>query len=324
MDKTRGDIFITIRSRDLISTAIGDNNNAGRFNLFQNIIAEENEILAVELVSATIPNSFYNLSNNNNNNKIKFKEGANAYVELTIPSGSYSIIELGTKLKELLEAQSTTWGNGYTYTFSYDEINNLLTITNSGNDAVFDFTGDNTCRRFLGFTSSIQTISDANGITSDRAVDITDTRNSIFIRLPNLNNSKVIESNNGKFSNVIAQVPVELSRNTFFTFEPPQSFKCELAQQQINSIDILITYQDETNNVNFERADWEINLIISFFKAPQSVIKTRRSDDEGVRRMLNEVDTNLTKMETNKKETEELKSYFQEKIGEWNNLKLKT
>lgn len=324
MDKTRGDIFITIRSRDLISTAIGDNNNAGRFNLFQNIIAEENEILAVELVSATIPNSFYNLSNNNNNNKIKFKEGANAYVELTIPSGSYSIIELGTKLKELLEAQSTTWGNSYTYTFSYDEINNLLTITNSGNDSVFDFTGNNTCRRFLGFTSSIQTISDTNGITSDRAVDITDTRNSIFIRLPNLNNSKVIESNNGKFSNVIAQVPVELSRNTFFTFEPPQSFKCELAQQQINSIDILITYQDETNNVNFERADWEINLIISFFKAPQSVIKTRRSDDEGVRRMLNEVDTNLTKMETNKKETEELKSYFQEKIGEWNNLKLKT
>lgn len=324
MDKTRGDIFITIRSRDLISTAIGDNNNAGRFNLFQNIIAEENEILAVELVSATIPNSFYNLSNNNNNNKIKFKEGANAYVELTIPSGSYSIIELGTKLKSLLEQQSTTWGNSYTYTFSYDEINNLLTITNSGNDAVFDFTGNNTCRRFLGFTSSIQTISDTNGIQSDRAVDITDTRNSIFIRLPNLNNSKVIESNNGKFSNVIAQVPVELSRNTFFTFEPPQSFKCELAQQQINSIDILITYQDETNNVNFERADWEINLIISFFKAPQSIIQSRRSDEAGLRRMLNEVDTNLTKMETNKKETEELKSYFQEKIGEWNNLKLKT
>lgn len=324
MDKTRGDIFITIRSRDLISTAIGDNNNAGRFNLFQNIIAEENEILAVELVSATIPNSFYNLSNNNNNNKIKFKEGANAYVELTIPSGSYSIIELGTKLKSLLEQQSTTWGNSYTYTFSYDEINNLLTITNSGNDAVFDFTGNNTCRRFLGFTSSIQTISDTNGIQSDRAVDITDTRNSIFIRLPNLNNSKVIESNNGKFSNVIAQVPVELSRNTFFTFEPPQSFKCELAQQQINSIDILITYQDETNNVNFERADWEINLIISFFKAPQSVIETRRSDEAGLRRMLNEVDTNLTKIETNKKDTEELKSYFQEKIGEWNNLKLKT
>ncbi len=324
MDKTRGDIFITIRSRDLVSTALGDNNNAGRFNLFSNIMAEDNEILAVELISATIPNSFYNLSNNNNNNKIKFKEGSDAYVELTIPSGSYDILELSAKLKTLLEAQSTTWGNSYTYTFSYDEINNLLTITNSGNDAIFDFTGDNTCRRFLGFTSSIQTISDANGITSDRAVDITDTRNSIFIRLPNLNNSKVIESNNGKFSNVIAQVPVELSRNTFFTFEPPQSFKCELAQQQINSIDILITYQDETNNVNFERADWEINLLVSFFNAPQSVIKEREQDVEGTRRMLRQVETNLTKKENNKKDTEELQNYFKEKLGDWSNLKLKT
>ena len=140
MLKTRGDVFITIRSRDLISTAVGDNNNSGRFNLFEDIIADDDEILGVELVSATIPNSFYNLSNNNSNNTITFKEGANAYTTITIPSGSYDILELSDKLKTLLEAQSTTWGNSYTYTFSYDKINNLLTITNSGNDAVFDFT----------------------------------------------------------------------------------------------------------------------------------------------------------------------------------------
>ena len=172
----------------------------------------------------------------------------------------------------------------------------------------------------MGFTSSIQIINSSNGITSNRAVDITDTRNSIFIRLPNLNNNKVIESNNGKFSNVIAQVPVELSRNTFFTFEPPQSFKCELSQKQINSIDILITYQDETNNVNFERADWEINLLISFFRAPQQVILQRQNDAETTRRMLRTVDTNLTNREKNKKDTEELKSYFQQKMAD---LKIK-
>jgi len=99
MNRTRGDILITIRSRDLVSTAIDDNNNAGRFNLFENITAEDDEILSVELVSATIPNSFYNLSNNNTNNKIKFKEGVNDYVELTIPSGSYNILELSAEIK---------------------------------------------------------------------------------------------------------------------------------------------------------------------------------------------------------------------------------
>ena len=314
MIKTRGEIFITIRSRDLVSTAIDTNNNAGSFNLFENITAEEDEIMTVELVSATIPNSFYNLSNNNSNNKITFKEGANAYVTLTIPSGSYNILELSNELKTLLDAQSVIWGNNYSYSFVYNEINNLLTITNSGNDAIFDFTQTNSCRRFLGFTSSIQTINSANGIISDRSVDITDTRNSIFVRLPNLSNSKVIESNNGKFSNVIAQIPIELSRNLFFTYDPPVSFKCELSQKQINSIDILITYQDEQNNVNFERADWELNLIINFFKAPESVVRNRLEDTVLQRRMLETVDTNLSSIENKNKETAELKDYFQSQL----------
>ena len=314
MFRTRGDIFITIRSRDLISTAVGDNNNSGRFNLFEDIIADEDEILGVELVSATIPNSFYNLSNNNSNNTITFKEGANAYTTLTIPSGSYDILELSDKLKELLEAQSTTFGNSYTYTFSYDKINNLLTITNSGNDAVFDFTTNTTCRRFLGFTSSIQTINSADGITSDRAVDITDTRNSIYIRLPNLSNSKVIESNSGKYSNVVAQIPVELSRNNFFTYDPPTKFVCELVQKQINSIDINITYQEETNPVNFERADWECNLIISFFRISKTEKRAREFSHSLQQEMFNRIDQfNTNRIEAKQRE-EEIKKYLDDKL----------
>lgn len=319
MLKTRGDIFITIRSRDLISTAVGDNNNSGRFNLFEDIIADEDEILGVELVSATIPNSFYNLSNNNSNNTITFKEGANDYITLTIPSGSYDILELSDKLKTLLEAQSTVWGNSYTYTFSYDKINNLLTITNSGNDAVFDFTTNTTCRRFLGFTSSIQTINSINGITSDRAVDITDTRNSIYIRLPNLSNSKVIESNSGKYSNVVAQIPVELSRNNFFTYDPPTKFVCELVQKQINSIDINITYQEETNPVNFERADWECNLIISFFRISKTEKRAREFSHSLQQEMYNRIDQfNTNRIEAKQRE-EEIKKYLDNKLK---NLKI--
>ena len=312
MLKTRGDIFISIRSRDLISTSIGDNNNSGRFNLFENILATDTEILSVELVSATIPNSFYNLSANNNNNTIKFKEGLNNYVTLTIPSGSYDILELGSKIKTLLEAQSIIFGNSYTYTFSYDVINNLLIITNSGNDATFDFTTDISCRRFLGFTSSIQIINSSAGIISNRAVDITDTRNSIFVRLPNLSNNKTIESSSGKFSNIIAQVPVALSRNTFFTFDPPTTYKCELSQKQINSIDILITYQDETNNVNFERADWEINLIVSFHQAPVDIINARNKEmglREELYNRVNDYHINKDKMITEQKE---LNQFFQD------------
>ena len=282
--KSRGDIFITIRSRDLISTAVSDFNNSGRFNLFENIVAKENEMLAVELVSATIPNSFYNLSNNNQNNTISFKETNDpSYKILTIPSGSYDILELSTEIKTLLETNST---NGITYTFTYNEITNQITITNSNINITtdFDFTTATTCRRFLGFTSSIKTINSLAGITSDRTVDITDTRNSIFIRLPNLSNNKIIESSSGKYSNCIAQIPVELSRNTFFTYSPPRPFIMTLSQKQINSIDILITYQEQENGVNFERADYEINLIISFFEIPHHT--ERRKTDHNLSSIL--------------------------------------
>ena len=239
--KTRGDLFIAIRSRDLTLTSQQDYNNSGRFTLFESIDAADDEILGVSLVSATIPNSFFNLSNNNQNNKLKFKETGDAdYITLTIPSGSYDILELGSKIKTLLESNST---NTLTYTFTYDEINNTLNIKNSNptvKNTTFDFSIENSCRRFLGFKSQVISITTTNGITSDRAVDITDTRNSIYIRLPNLSNSKVMESSSGKFSNIIAQVPVALSRNSYFNFDPPVEFICELTQKQINSIDINI------------------------------------------------------------------------------------
>lgn len=317
--KTRGDIFITIRSRDLVSTSIGNFNNSGRFNLFSNIIAEEDETLAVELVSATIPNSFYNLSNNNNNNKLTFSETGFSEATITIPSGSYNILELSDKIKELMEAESSSNMNGLIYTFSYDEINNLLTIKNNNptvKNTTFNFTGDNTCRRFLGFSSNSFTINSTNGITSDRAVDITDTRNSLFIRLPNLSNNKIIESSSGKFSNIIAQVPVLLGRNNFFTFDPPTTFKCELTQKQINSIDVLITYQEETNGVNFENADWEINLMISFFKAPKSIREERKREltiENELRNKVNDYYENLYK---NIKDQEELNNYFENNLSQ--------
>ena len=310
-EKTRGDVFIAIRSRDLNLTSQGDYNNSGTLNLFENIIASDDEVLGVSLISATIPNSFYNLSNNNQNNKIKFKETGDAsYKELTIPSGSYDILELSSKVKELLEANST---NTLTYTFTYDEINNELTIKNSNptvKNTTFDFTIENSCRRFLGFKSQIITINSTNGITSDRAVDITDTRNSIYVRLPNLSNSKVIESNS------IAQVPVALSRNTFFVFEPPTEFICELTQKQINSIDINITYQNETEAVNFEGCDWEINLKITFFKSHHTHDKQQEYHHTIEKQLRRQVEIRQTQLLQEHYDQTELNNYINKKLNE--------
>lgn len=266
MEYTRGSNLICIRSRDLKNTdTLGSN---GRLTLHQPIEANEDEVLYVCVMSATFPNSWYNLSAFLNNNTISFKETSDgAFKTITLNEGSYDIFELITQIKSKLEANST---NSLTYTFTYNEITNSVNITHSNTSSItteFDFTANTSCRRTIGFLSSIKTINSSNtSITSDRAVDITDTFNSIYIRLPNLSNQKVIESSTGKYSNIVAHIPVPLSRNTIFTYEPPKPFCMELTQTSISFIDINITFQDEEQRVHFGKGDWEVNLLIEYKK----------------------------------------------------------
>jgi hypothetical protein len=262
-DRTRGSTYITIRSRDLVN--VNSSNSSGRFTLFESIDAGYDEVLGIRLASATIPNSWNNLSATNGNNKITFLEGATSYT-ITIPDGSYSIDELSDEIKSLMETSNS---GAIEYTFSYSEVNNKLTISsNSATITTFKFSLTDSPRRFLGFSSGDITLSSSSSIVSDRAVDITDTQNSIYIRLPNLSNQKVIESSTGKYSNIIAHIPVVLSRNVFFTYEPSNPFEMELTQKTISSIEVAITYQDERDVVEFNKADWEINLEIAFHKQP--------------------------------------------------------
>jgi len=264
MTYTRGSNLICIRSRDLTNT--NDLGNTGRMVLQQPIEANDNEKLYVCILSATFPNSWYNLSTYLNNNTISFKENNdNEFKVIVINEGSYDIYELMDEIKSKLDSDST---NSLTYTLTYNEITNAVNITHSNTANIitqFDFTNSLSCRRTLGFTDNIKIINSSNtSITSDRAVDITDTYNSIYIRLPNLSNQKVIESSTKRFSNIVAHIPVPLSRNTIFTYEPSKPFCMELNQKTIPAIDVNITFQNEEQNVHFGKGDWEINLLIEY------------------------------------------------------------
>ena len=266
--KTRGSNYITIRSRDLINTSNNGNGNSGRFILFEAIECQEDEVLGVSLASATFPNSWYNLSDTTKNNLFTFIEGGTTYNTL-IPDGNYNILELMAKIKSIME---TANGGAIQYTFSYDEINNQVKIiSNSSTITTLKFSIPNSPRRMLGFTEEDINLNSFTALYSNRAVDITDTQNSIYVRLPNLSNQKVIESSTGRYSNIIAHIPVLFSRNSFFTYEPANPFEMELSQRNLSSIDVNITYQNENIPVNFNRGDWEINLIIDFLQKPKSI-----------------------------------------------------
>ena len=262
MTYTRGSNLVCIRSRDLSNTNLLG--NTGRLVLQSPIEANDNERLYVCVLSATFPNSWYNLSSYLNNNTISFKEtGDSDFKLITLDEGSYNILELLSHIKTKLEANST---NNETYTLTYNEITNSVSISRTTMPDItttFDFTTSNSCRRMIGFLSNIVVLQ-FNTIVSDRAVDITDTFNSIYIRLPNLSNQKVIESSTGRYSNISAHIPVPFSRNTIFTYEPAKPFCMELLQKTISAIDINITFQNEEQQVHFFKADWEVNLLIEY------------------------------------------------------------
>jgi len=288
--KTQGARLICVRSRDL--TNMEANSSYGRMILQDAITTDRHEIMTIKVLNATFPNSWANLSANLLNNSLTFKEvgGTNAEITITIPDGSYTIDELMGRIITLMELSN---GSSITYSYSYDDINNKIKIWHSSSsNVILYFDAGNSCRRFLGFTAKEVTIGNGGEAESDRGVDVTDTRNSIYIRVPNLTNSNVIESATGRASNVLAQVPVEMSRNSYFIYEPNHPFEMEITNDTITNIVFSITYQEENTPVDFQNCDWEINLEINFYHRPHTFDPISETIHETITKKVSEHQNN--------------------------------
>lgn len=305
--------LICIRSRDLENTNAF--NNFGSINLNQPIEADEDESLQISLKSAVFPNSFHNLSEMNKNNTITFSEsGQTGLTIVTLANGSYSVYELMTELKALMEENSY---NNWIYNFTYSEISNRIFIKKynwtAGQTTTFDFTTANSARRFFGFSAITKSILSADGIESDRGVDVSDTQNALYVRLCNLTNDRVIESSSFRYSNIIAVIPLPLSRNSFFVYEPNNPFVCELTNRSITRIEVLITFQQQTDDIDFRSCDYELNFEVSrkVSKTPTIDNGTRQTQEqihERVKRHQTALEQNKQKKQTLDETIQKIKS----------------
>ncbi len=286
-------MLVTVRSRDLIN--LNQYGSEGILTLFQAIQADLDEVLTLQVISAIIPNPWNNLSATIGNNKLRFREtGDDGDKVLTISDGNYTIDELMTEVKTQLDANSL---HNCKYTLTYSEVTNKVTITHQKTNNVqttFNFLDHDTIRRFLGFTQGEFSITSSYNAVSDRAVDITDTHNSIFIR-SDLNNQKVIESSSSKPSNIIACIPVPLSRNSFFVYDPMNPLQIQLAQNTISSMNLRVSWQDESP-VDLQKADFELVLKINWRKLPHNERINFKS--------YNDLDNRLRKFEQKQQQKE--------------------
>ena len=244
-------VYLTIRSKDLQNLSAA--NSYGRMPLQSTITASEDETLVVKLLSFTWPNSFYNLSASLANNTLIYR-APNAISDTTIvvPDGNYCIIELLAYLSSVIPSLTD---------YTYSEITNKVTLTaTSGTTFRFDISP---IRRMLGFNGTSYTVTST--LTSDRIVDMTDAKTSLLLRITNLSAQSVIESSHSRFTNVVAVIPIDVCRNHITSYRPQNPMKIALTQGSISDVQIAITFE-EGQHVEFNGADWEAVLEISYMK----------------------------------------------------------
>ena len=104
-----------------------------------------NHVIAFTLKEVLIPYTFYSI-NSTNNNLIWFKNGDVQNRDITVPPGNYTLNQLKTTIKALMDAAP---GPVQTYTITDDPITYKITITQDS--STFILRGAGSINRILGF-----------------------------------------------------------------------------------------------------------------------------------------------------------------------------
>jgi len=198
--------------------------------------------------------SFYVVTENNNTLII----GLTTYI---IPTGNYTILEI----INLIETNIAILTN-----VTYSKITNKISMTGSSELVL---SANSTCHRLLGFSKGIHS-STANVLTSDRTVNVAGV-SSIFIHTNLLTDS--IDSRTGGYSNLLARIPVDASRNGFLNYSPDIPFHAMIANKTIDFITVSLE-DDDNNAIDLNGQHYQLTLQFDFqytreFKPPITLLK---------------------------------------------------
>lgn len=253
-----GSKLIYINTLNLPSTSFlnGSKSNL-QIQLNESIkVHNSNQKILLSLYTASIPNSFYNISNTQN--RFNFKEASGGdWKNIIIPAGNYNARNLGTIIGSLMTAESQ---NSFTYTLQYSSIYNKFDFvcSNTSTTIFLDFNVTNSIYKACGFDK--ESYNFTSSITSSNIVQIYDEY-SIFLHssLSNNNSLNVF----GKISDVLEKIPIR-GANTITYFESGL-----LQQKQLLSVESIDNFylslrNSEGNLIDFNNADYELVLRVEF------------------------------------------------------------
>jgi len=242
-------LYFNIRSKECVNVD-GLSTNI-QVNLPFTINIPQNKNLQVEVISAEVPISFYNISSDLQNNSFSYTKIPTGTVNLTISNGQYTVDDLITSINSLQND----------FTMSYSDIFNkfLITLKSPITSITFTYNINNFSQQLYGISSS-QTITTPAYLSG--CVNLASVH-SLLIR-SNLNSagssSSTLEMNN----DVIAKIPLE-GNFGYIAFLNQNSYTRKnlmFSGTSITSFYLKITDQNK-RVINLNGLLWECTLLFS-------------------------------------------------------------
>ena len=217
--------------------------------------------ITIQLLTATIPFSFYNINNLFRFLSLRESETADptdfVNIDISVPEGNYSITQLQSELQSQLNANTV---KGVNYILSYNRINNKLTFStdtvgktitllfDTGNVSAVDL------QNVLGFNREDYSFSISSSLTSVKPCNVSPYSN-IYIVAPNLSITSQINSKFGNYSTILNKVPINNVPNSFIYYENDLFVKYRSGLTSISTIELKLTDEDgdliDINGVNW-------------------------------------------------------------------------
>lgn len=252
MDLYTDTILINLNSNNAIlnnSSFLSD----VQFN-FTGLIKDDPEIIEsrIQIQSAQIPFSFYNI--NVYNNILKYSiNGLSTIYTITLTRGNYNANTLITELQNKFIANSHT-----DITIAISSITGCLTITKTTGSLILLFTGS-TVLKVLGFLTTQNYNSILGIINSPFPLNLLGTL-KLRIASDTLQTNNLDSSVGGNF-NILATIPIESSNFGVILFDNIANTQSLLDNKYLDSFDIKII-DDDNNLINFNNISWSLSLLI--------------------------------------------------------------
>lgn len=264
------------------------------YSLKEPILVPNNMNVLLQLNSATIPYSFYNLRDLVNDIIfIKYiHNGTTFYTFVQLEDGNYTSNSLASEVKSKVNSAFTA--NGMSLTMTYDRIQQRYTFSFTTTDAnftqlFFSFTQDTIdneaigayinrpANKLLGIRDLTEITMIRNGASaqSNMVVDINDNIHGLYIR-QNLSTKQTLDNSNGTFSNILERIPITTNAGGVIFYNNENGHKTMTDTNVIQNIGIRLT-DDRHRSIDLNGLHFQISIVVSFIYKEKSRLELNKS-----------------------------------------------